>query len=170
VILPEPPRPLGHYEAAVQTGSLLVLSGMLPLQHGAPTAVGRLGDRLSLDEGRAAARLAALNALAAAAAALGSVDRIRRVVRAIRVDDDHPRIRGSRSRRGRGLRSLRVHLRPGHTRVALGAYSLPLGAAIVLDVIYELRIEADHVEWRPIMSDWHRTAAGSTTNHRRHLP
>ena len=34
----------------------------------------------------------------------------------------------------------------GHTRVALGAYSLPLGAAIVLDVIYELRIEADHVE------------------------
>jgi hypothetical protein len=30
--------------------------------------------------------------------------------------------------------------------VALGAYSLPFGAAILLDVIYELRIEADHVE------------------------
>src|SRR5689334_24876741 len=82
VVLPEPPRPLGHYVAAVQSGSLLVLSGMLPLQHGAPATVGRVGDRVSLDEGRAAARLAALNALAAASAALGSLDRIRRVVRA----------------------------------------------------------------------------------------
>ena len=57
--LPEPPRPLGHYQAAVQTGSLLVLSGMLPLRQGVITT-GRLGDGISNEAGRAAARLAAL--------------------------------------------------------------------------------------------------------------
>ncbi len=68
LVLPEPPRPLGRYQAAVQTGSLLVLSGMLPLRQGVVTT-GRLGDRISNDAGRAAARLAALNALAVAQAA-----------------------------------------------------------------------------------------------------
>ena len=146
VILPEPPRPLGHYEAAVQTGSLLVLSGMLPLQHGAPTAVGRLGDRISLDEGRAAARLAALNALAAAAAALGSVDRIRRVVRVTVSMTTTPEFVAHATVADGASDLFASIFDQGHTRVALGAYSLPLGAAILLDVIYELRIEADHVE------------------------
>ena len=147
VILPEPPRPLGHYEAAVQTGSLLVLSGMLPLQHGAPTAVGRLGDQLSLDQGRAAARLAALNALAAAAAALGSIDRIRRVVRATVLMTTTPEFVAHAAVADGASDLFGCIFDHGHTRVVLGAYSLALGSAVVLDVICELRVEADHVEW-----------------------
>ena len=147
VILPEPPRPLGHYEAAVQTGSLLVLSGMLPLQHGAPTAVGRLGDRISLDEGRAAARLAALNALATAAAALGSIDRIRRVVRATVLMTTTPEFVAHAAVADGASDLFGSIFDHGHTRVVLGAYSLALGSAVVLDVIFELRVEADPVEW-----------------------
>jgi enamine deaminase RidA (YjgF/YER057c/UK114 family) len=143
VSLPEPPRPLGHYEPAVQTGALLVLSGMLPLQHGAPTAVGRLGDRISLDEGRAAARLAALNALATAAAALGSIDRIRRVVRvtvSMRTTPefvDHAAVADGASELFSSI------FDQGHTRTVLGACSLALGAAVLLDVICELWSETD---------------------------
>ena len=157
--LREPPRPLGHYEAAVQTGSLLVLSGMLPLQHGAPTAVGRLGDRISLDEGRAAARLAALNALAAAAAALGSVDRIRRVVRVTvsmtttpeswltQQSRTGPQIssRPSSTKGTRAWRWARTAFRSAPRSYSMS--SMNFGSRPIM------------LSWRPIMSDWHRTAA-----------
>jgi enamine deaminase RidA (YjgF/YER057c/UK114 family) len=144
LVLPEPPRPLGHYEEAVQTGSLLVLSGILPLQHGAPTAVGRLGDRISIDEGRAAARLAALNALAVAEAALGRIDRIRRLVRATVWMTTTPEFVAHAAVADGASDLFASIFDEGHTRVALGAYSLPLGVAIVLDLIYELRMEPDH--------------------------
>jgi enamine deaminase RidA (YjgF/YER057c/UK114 family) len=144
LVLPEPPRPLGHYKAAVQTGSLLVLSGMLPLQQGTPTAVGRLGDRISIDEGRAAARLAALNGLAVAAAALKSVDRIRRVVRATVSMTTTPDFVAHAAVADGASNLLASVFDEGHTRVASGAYSLPLGAAILLDLIFEIRMEPDH--------------------------
>ena len=144
LVLPEPPRPLGHYERAVQTGSLLVLSGMLPLQHGALTAVGRLGDRISIDEGRAAAHLAALNGLAAAAAAVKSVDRMRRVVRATVSMTTTPEFVDHAAVADGASDLFASIFDEGHTRVALGAHSLPLGVAIMLDLVYELRMEPDH--------------------------
>src|SRR5205807_5345149 len=79
--LPHPPRPLGAYVEAAQTGSLLFLSGTLPLEGGIPKFVGRVGGELSIEDGRRATHLAALNALAAAREHLGSLDRMTRVVR-----------------------------------------------------------------------------------------
>ena len=64
--LPHPPAPLGAYVEAVQTGNLLFLSGTLPLEGGVAKFVGRIGGELSMEDGRGATRLAALNALAAA--------------------------------------------------------------------------------------------------------
>src|SRR5438445_12559078 len=79
--LPQPPKPLGAYVEAVQTGNLLFLSGTLPLEDGIPKFVGRVGGELSIEDGRRATHLAALNALAAAREHLGSLDRVTRVVR-----------------------------------------------------------------------------------------
>ena len=62
--LPPPPKPLGAYVEAVQVGNLLFVSGALPLQGGVPKFLGRIGADLSIEDGRSAARLAALNALA----------------------------------------------------------------------------------------------------------
>jgi enamine deaminase RidA (YjgF/YER057c/UK114 family) len=145
VILPEPSRPLGRYEPAVQIGSLLVLSGMLPLQHGTPSAVGRLGDRVEIEEGRAAARLAALNALAVAERALGTLDRIRRVVRLTAYMTTTADF-ASHAAVADGASDLFASLfDEGHTRAVLGAHSLPLGAMIELDVTFELHPETGHV-------------------------
>jgi enamine deaminase RidA (YjgF/YER057c/UK114 family) len=55
-------------------------SGQLPRIAGELTCLGRLGDDVSVDEGRAAAAVCALNALAVLEAALGSLDRIERVL------------------------------------------------------------------------------------------
>ena len=79
--LPPAVTPFGPYVPAVQTGSLLFLSGMLPTVGHKPKFVGRVGKELNVDQGRCAARAAALNALALAKAHLGSLERISRVVR-----------------------------------------------------------------------------------------
>src|SRR5712675_602792 len=79
--LPAPPEPFGAYAEAVQTGSLLFLSGMLPTEGRVAKFIGRVGAELDVEAGRKAARLAALNALAVARHHLGSLDRVTRVVR-----------------------------------------------------------------------------------------
>src|SRR5258707_15149139 len=72
--LPKPPSPLGAYVETSQVGSLLFLSGTLPLVNGKLAISGRLGANLSVDQGREAARLAALNALAAAQEHVGDLN------------------------------------------------------------------------------------------------
>src|SRR3979411_756426 len=81
IVLPRSPAPLGAYVEAVQSGNLLFLSGTLPVEEGVPKFLGRIGAELSIEEGRRATRLAALNALALAKEHLGSLDRVTRVVR-----------------------------------------------------------------------------------------
>ncbi len=77
--LPVPPTPLGAYVESSHAGGLLFLSGMLPVVNRTLAVAGRLGDTLSVDDGRQAARIAALNALAAAKQHLGDLDRNRTV-------------------------------------------------------------------------------------------
>src|SRR2546421_13101549 len=79
--LPRPSTPLGTYVEAVQTGNLLFLSGTLPVEGGVPKFLGRIGSGLSVEAGRRATRLAALNALALVKEHLGPRDRETRVGR-----------------------------------------------------------------------------------------
>src|SRR5271155_2011068 len=62
IVLPAPPTPLGAYVESSDTGNLLFLSGTLPVENRKLALAGRLGENLSVKEGQAAARLAALNA------------------------------------------------------------------------------------------------------------
>src|SRR5260370_9216338 len=80
IVLPNAPHPLGAYVEAVQSGSLLFLSGMLPVKDGKLQFVGRLGKELDESAARDALRTATLNALSAAKAHVGSLDRVTRVV------------------------------------------------------------------------------------------
>ena len=60
------PTPLGAYVESLQTGNMLHLSGILPVIGHEPKFVGRLGRQYNVEQGREAARLAALNVLSAA--------------------------------------------------------------------------------------------------------
>ena len=79
--LPPAVTPFGPYVPAVQIGSLLFLSGMLPTVGHEPKFLGRVGRELNVEQGRSAARAAALNVLAVVKAHLGSLDKISRVVK-----------------------------------------------------------------------------------------
>lgn len=138
--LPHPPAPLGAYVEAVQSGSLLFLSGTLPVERGIPKFVGRIGGELSTDDGRSATRLAALNALAAAKEHLGSLDRVRRVVR-LTVSlvttpefGQHPRVADAASE----LLATVFGADKTSTRMIYGAASLPVGVCVVVELILEV--------------------------------
>jgi enamine deaminase RidA (YjgF/YER057c/UK114 family) len=81
--LPLPPTPIGAYVESVQTCNMLYLSGILPVIGHEPKFVGRLGREYNVEQGREAARIAALNVLSAARNHLGSLDKVTRVVRLV---------------------------------------------------------------------------------------
>src|SRR5260370_33607379 len=63
LVLPKPPTPLGAYVEVSKVGSLLFLSGTLPLVDDKLAISGRLGANLSVDQGREAARIGFIKCL-----------------------------------------------------------------------------------------------------------
>jgi enamine deaminase RidA (YjgF/YER057c/UK114 family) len=138
--LPRPPTPLGAYVEAVQAGNLLFLSGTLPVEGGVPKFLGRIGAELSIEDGRRATRLAALNALALAKEHLRSLDRVTRVVR-LGVSlvttyefREHPKVADAASE----LLVSVFGADKTSTRLVFGMASLPAGVCVVLESIFEV--------------------------------
>jgi enamine deaminase RidA (YjgF/YER057c/UK114 family) len=138
--LPAPPEPFGAYAEAVQTGNLLFVSGMLPTEGREPRVTGRVGAELNVEDGRAAARLAALNGLAVARQHLGSLDRVTRIVRlgvsVATVGDvrDQPKIADAASE----LLQEVFGKDKNPCRLVYGVASLPLGTPVELELIFEV--------------------------------
>jgi enamine deaminase RidA (YjgF/YER057c/UK114 family) len=139
--LPAPPTPFGNYVEVLRSGSLLFLSGMLPVVDHKPKYVGRLGKELDAEQGRDAARTAALSALAALKAYLGTLDRVERIVR-IGVlmatwEDffDQPKVADGASDLFRDVFGSQG-IAP---RLVVGVASLPMGLPIELEVIAEVK-------------------------------
>ncbi|MEP6848366.1 MAG: RidA family protein [Acidobacteriota bacterium] len=138
--LPPPPEPFGIYVEAVQTGDLLFLTGMLPTEGGLAKCVGRVGAEINIETGRKAAHLAALNALAVTREHLGSLDKVTRVVRlsvmiATSGDvPDQPKVADGASE------LLQSVFGPDRNpcRIVYGVASLPLGAPVELEIIFEV--------------------------------
>jgi len=140
ILLPAPPQPLGAYVESSEAGSLLFLSGMLPVVNGKLTIAGRLGDNLSIKEGQEAARIASLNALAVAKQHLSQLDRIKRLIKVTVVLAtteqfiDHALVAD-------GASNLFVQIfgsKPGHVRLVYGVQSLPIGAPLIVDAVFEI--------------------------------
>jgi enamine deaminase RidA (YjgF/YER057c/UK114 family) len=138
--LPVPPRPFGTYMEAVATGNLLFLTGMLPTEGNVPILTGRVGAELDVDDGRKAAHQAALNALAVVREHLGSLDRVTRVVRlgvCIATSGDfrnHPKVADGAS----DLLQQVFGSSKNPCRLVYGVASLPLGAPVELELIFEV--------------------------------
>jgi enamine deaminase RidA (YjgF/YER057c/UK114 family) len=140
IVLPNAPHPLGAYVEAVQSGSLLFLSGMLPIRDGKLQYVGSLGNELDADAGRDALRTATLNALSATKEHLDSLDRVTKVVRVgvyLATSGDfynQPIVADAASELlrdvfGKGKMSVRS---------VVGVASLPLGVPVMLEVTFEV--------------------------------
>lgn len=138
--LPAPPTPLGAYVESSDTGNLLFLSGTLPVVNHKLAIAGRLGENLSVKEGQEAARIASLNALAVAKQHLGDLDRLKKLVKltvliaSTEQFSEHAAVAD-------GASNLFVQIfgpEAGHVRLVYGVQSLPIGAPVIVDVIFEI--------------------------------
>lgn len=145
VTLPQLAAPVANYVPFTISGSTLHISGQLPLAGGAVTCKGLLGQDVALEDGQKAAQLCALNILAQAHAALGGD--WRRLKRCLRLGGfvaatpaftDHPKVIN-------GASDFIVNIlgeAGKHARAAVGVASLPLGAAVEVDAIFEIEAAA----------------------------
>jgi enamine deaminase RidA (YjgF/YER057c/UK114 family) len=115
-------------------------SGQLPRIDGKLTCLGRLGDDVTVDEGREAAAVCALNALAVLEVALGSLDRISRVLTVTGFVSSAPDFHEQPTVIDGASKVLAdVFGEAGrHTRSAVGVAALPRDGAVEIEVIVAL--------------------------------
>ena len=139
--LPEAAAPAANYLPYVTSGKLVFVSGQLPIRDGEVAYVGRLGGEVGVDHGKAAAALCALNHLAQIKAACD--DDFDRLARCLKLGGfvactpeftDHPKVINGAS----DLIAAAMGDAGGHARFAVGAASLPLGASVEIEAIFEL--------------------------------
>ena len=138
--LPEVAAPVAAYVATVRTGNLVFVSGQVPRVKGEIQYRGHLGSDLSVEDGRAAARLCALNALAAVKNEIGDLDKVRRVVKvtgyvasAAGFTDQPKVVDGASLFLGELLGE-----KGRHARAAVGVNELPLGVSVEIEMIVEV--------------------------------
>lgn len=141
ITLPAAAAPAGSYVPVRRSGSLLIVSGQLPMEGGQVRYRGKLGAGVSLEDGQAAARLCAVNILAQAKAALdGDLGRVKACLRlggfvaCAPEFTQHPQVIN-----GASELMVAVFGEAGrHARAAVGVPSLPLDAAVEVDAMLEV--------------------------------
>ena len=141
ITLPAPAAPVANYIPYNVTGKLVVISGQIPLREGKIAFTGKLGAGVSMEDGRAAARLCFINLVAQLKAACGGdLDKVTRVVRLggfIAAGPDFTQ--HALVMNGASDLAVEVFGDAGkHARSAVGVPVLPLGAAVEVDAIIEL--------------------------------
>ncbi len=139
--LPEPATPAYNYVPVAVWKDTAYVSGQLPREGGEVRTTGRLGEGVSLEQGRAAARLCALQALAVLRQALGSLDRVARVLKvtgfvaSAPAFFDQPRVVDAASE----LLGQVFGEAGRHARSAVGVAALPRNAPVEVELVVALR-------------------------------
>ena len=139
--VPNAATPVGNYVAYVVTGNLVFISGQLPLVNGELKYKGKVGADVSLEDGQAAARACALNLVAQVRAACGgNLDRVRRVVKLSGfVNSNADFIQQANVINGASDLMVQIFGEAGkHARAAVSSPTLPLGAAVEVDAVFEI--------------------------------
>lgn len=140
--LPQVAPPAANYIPYVISGNQLFIAGQIPFLNGVKAHMGRLGENMGIEDGTKAAQACALNILAQALSAVGGDES--KIVRCVKLGgfvnctpafDQHPAVIN-------GASDLMVHClgdRGKHARFAVGAPSLPLGVAVEIDALFEIK-------------------------------
>ena len=138
--LPKAPDPVGAYVASKIVGNLVFISGQLPLDSQGKLIKGKVGEELNLEQGQEAAKLCALNLLAQLKKICASLDKVKGCVKitgyvnSIDSFTDQPKIINGAS----DLISKIFGDKGKHTRAAVSVNSLPLGAVVEIEGIFEI--------------------------------
>ena len=139
--LPNAPDPVGAYVAYKKINNFLYISGQLPLDQNGKMTKGTVGKDLTLEEAQAASKLCVINILAQANKAMdGDLNKIKNCIKITgfvnSTDDftDQPKVINPASE----TLSFIFGEKGKHARAAISTNSLPLGAAVEIDAIFEI--------------------------------
>ena len=139
--LPQPAAAVANYVGYVRTGNLLHISGQLS-NDASGGVKGTVGVDVTPEQANAGARLCGINLLAQINAALdGDLDRVVRVVKLggfVQAGPGFTAVPGVIN----GCSDLMVDVfgdAGRHARAAVGVYQLPLGFAVEVDAVVEVR-------------------------------
>ena len=142
LILPKAPDPVGSYVATKVVGNFLYVSGQISMDSEAKLIIGKLGKDLSVENGYKAAERCALSLAAQAKKACGGdLSKIKSCIKLTgfvnSADDfiDQPKVINGAS----DIISKIFGESGKHTRAAVSVNSLPLGVAVEVDAIFELK-------------------------------
>ncbi len=141
ITLPRPMAPIANYVPYVVTGSLVVVSGQVPAVDGRIAVTGKVGNELSIDQGREAARLCFINVLVhLKAACAGDLDRVTRVVRLGGFIASPPDFtQQAQVMNGASDLAVAVFGEAGrHARTTIGVPALPADAAVEVEGLFEI--------------------------------
>jgi enamine deaminase RidA (YjgF/YER057c/UK114 family) len=141
--LPPPPRPVAKYKTALLVGNLLYVSGHGPAKvDGEPLLLGKVGAKLTVDQGKHSARLVGLNILSTVRNTLGSLERVKRLIKTLGMVNstpeflDHPQVIN-------GFSELMAQVFGEDagvgTRSAVGMGSLPGDIPVEIECLFEVQ-------------------------------
>tara|TARA_B100000586_G_C19966897_1_gene366159 strand:+ start:183 stop:638 length:456 start_codon:yes stop_codon:yes gene_type:complete len=138
--LPKAPDPVGSYVASKIAGNLVFISGQVPFDSSGKLIKGKVGKELNLEQAQEAAKFCALNLLAQLKKICGNLDKVKGCVKITgyvnSIDSfiDQPKVINGAS----DLISKVFGDKGKHARAAISANSLPLGASVEVEGIFEI--------------------------------
>jgi enamine deaminase RidA (YjgF/YER057c/UK114 family) len=129
------------YKPAVKVGNLLFVSGHGPLKADKTLILGRVGQDLTLDQGKDAARQVGLAILATIQDVLGSLNKVKRLVKTLGWVNcttdfvDQPKVINGYSEL---MKDVFGEAAGVGARSAVSAHTLPGGIAVEIEAIFEV--------------------------------
>lgn len=140
--IPELPKALANYVPYKIVGKTMYISGQAPVQNGELIYKGKVGSDITIEDGIKAARLCVTNIIAAVKTGLegdwSKLDSFVKLTGFVNCQDDftdQPKIIN-------GASDMLVDIfgdQGRHARVAVGSNALPLGIAVEIDAIVQLK-------------------------------
>jgi len=141
--LPEMAKPIAAYVPAIRVADTVYTSGQIPLVKGEVKFKGKLGREFAIEDGYEAAKICALNCLAATKSVINDLDRIEKVIKVVGFVNsdvgftDQPKVINGAS----DLLGKVFGPNGAHARSAVGVAELPLGVAVEIEMIFQIKPE-----------------------------
>jgi len=141
--LSNPPQPIGSYIPIVQSGNLIFVSGQIPLVQGVlpEKYKGKIASKVSMNDAVEGAKQCTINGLEQINKFLGNLERITKFIKVTGYVNCDPTFKDQpKAINGASDFLLEIFGEKGkHTRVAVGASSLPLDSVVEIDFICEIQ-------------------------------
>ncbi|MDA0780771.1 MAG: RidA family protein [Rickettsiales bacterium] len=140
IIIPEAAKPAANYVPYTISGNQIIISGQIPFVNGSVEGqVGKLGDNFSIEQGKAVAKVCAINIISQLKdASNGDLSKVKCVRLGVFVNStpdftEHPAVANGAS----DLIAQVFGNNGKHARAAVGVSSLPFGVAVEVEATFE---------------------------------